>query len=226
MNRWRQRRMNCSCSSTMFRTPTNSIRAKRSSSTFTIRTTMVPSERRHSSTQWQSLKGRVDPQTYEEALQRLEYQAGHAIVWRDAICNWFARTSGIPDRLGRVGHYPNRVEAESMTLQGYVPLPMSHRRKVLHKARLSNARRRSSRAPPLLSSLAIPAFMMSTFATSINRTAISRFRVYLDNKLIAEWHAGSALSVQLSQRGFFRSISHSTPSTLKAGDEFRVEGPA
>ena len=37
------------------------------------------------------------------SLVRLEYQAGHAIVWRDAICNWFLRTSGIPDEKGRVG---------------------------------------------------------------------------------------------------------------------------
>ena len=55
-------------------------------------------------TQWESLKGRVDAQTYENALQRLQYQAGQAIVWRDTICDWFAKTSGIPDDHGRVGH--------------------------------------------------------------------------------------------------------------------------
>ncbi len=71
-------------------------------------------------TQWQSLQGRVDQARYENVLRRLEYQAGHAIVWRDAICNWFARTSGVPDEQGRVGHYPGRVEAEDMELHGYV----------------------------------------------------------------------------------------------------------
>ena len=71
--------------------------------------------------QWNSLKGRIDDERYGEVLKRLEYQAGHAIVWRDAVCNWFFRISGIPDQHGRVGHYPARMEAEGMQLQGYVP---------------------------------------------------------------------------------------------------------
>jgi alpha-glucuronidase len=71
--------------------------------------------------QWKSLRGRVDEQRYREVLERLEYQAGHAIVWRDAVCNWFFQISGIPDRVGRVGHHPDRMEAEAMHLQGYAP---------------------------------------------------------------------------------------------------------
>ena len=38
---------------------------------------------------WQSLQGRIDPERYNAVLTRLTYQAGHAIVWRDAICSWF-----------------------------------------------------------------------------------------------------------------------------------------
>lgn len=71
--------------------------------------------------QWQSLKGRVDDERFSEVSKRLEYQAGHAMVWRDAVCNWFYRISGIPDQRGRVGHYPGRIETEGMQLQGYVP---------------------------------------------------------------------------------------------------------
>ena len=69
--------------------------------------------------QWSSLNGLVDDRRYQEVLDRLQYQAGHALVWRDAICQWFLKTSGIPDQFGRAGHYPNRVEAESMKLDGY-----------------------------------------------------------------------------------------------------------
>jgi alpha-glucuronidase len=72
--------------------------------------------------QWKSLKGHVDQDRRAAVLARLEYQAGHAIVWRDAICNWFLRTSGIPDAKGRVGNYPGRIEAEAMELQGYMPV--------------------------------------------------------------------------------------------------------
>jgi alpha-glucuronidase len=74
--------------------------------------------------QWKSLEKRLpddfnNGELYKEVLARLEYQAGHAVVWRDAICNWFLRTSGIPDAKGRVGNYPDRVEAEAMQLKGY-----------------------------------------------------------------------------------------------------------
>ena len=74
--------------------------------------------------QWETLKGRVDRERYTDVLHRLEYQAGHAIVWRDAVCTWFFSISGIPDQRGRVGHYPGRTEAEAMQLQGYVPFDM------------------------------------------------------------------------------------------------------
>ena len=75
--------------------------------------------------QWKTLNGLVDRERYTETLKRLEYQAGHAIVWRDAIVNWFHRESGIEDALGRVGHNPNRVEAEDMQLSGYVPVEVT-----------------------------------------------------------------------------------------------------
>ena len=69
--------------------------------------------------QWKSLSGRIDEQRYSDVLTRLEYQAGHAIVWRDAVSNWFFGMSGIPDEQHRVGIYPDRIEAEAMRLQGY-----------------------------------------------------------------------------------------------------------
>jgi len=43
----------------------------------------------------------------------LEYQAGQAEVWRDAVSNWFWKASGIPDAKGHVGSYPGRIEAEN-----------------------------------------------------------------------------------------------------------------
>lgn len=72
--------------------------------------------------QWKSLKGHIDDYRYLNILARFKYQAGHAIVWRDAICDWFNRLSGIPDQQGRVGHHPDRIEAEAMQLEGYTPL--------------------------------------------------------------------------------------------------------
>jgi len=46
-----------------------------------------------------------------------KYQAGQAIVWRDAVTTWFRKASNIADAKGRVGHYPGRFEAEAMELR-------------------------------------------------------------------------------------------------------------
>jgi alpha-glucuronidase len=47
--------------------------------------------------QWKAIEGRIDAERYRDILARLQYQAGEAIVWRDTICNWIYRLSGIPD---------------------------------------------------------------------------------------------------------------------------------
>ena len=68
---------------------------------------------------WESLKGLVDDERFQKTLALFNFQAGHAMVWRDAIDNWFQRISGIEDAKGRVGHDPNRIEAEAMKADGY-----------------------------------------------------------------------------------------------------------
>jgi alpha-glucuronidase len=74
---------------------------------------------------WMTLKGRVDEDRYQEVLKLFTYQAGHAVVWRDAIDEWFFRMSRIEDGRGRVGHRPNRIEAEEMVATGYEPVEVS-----------------------------------------------------------------------------------------------------
>ena len=53
--------------------------------------------------QWKQLQGHVDEERYEDILARLQYQAGQAVVWRDAISNWIYGLSRIADAKGRVG---------------------------------------------------------------------------------------------------------------------------
>jgi alpha-glucuronidase len=71
--------------------------------------------------QWSKLHGKIDEERYRAGLKMLRYQAGYAVVWRDAVCNWFYRKSQIADAKGRVGKHSKRVEAEAMSLRGYVP---------------------------------------------------------------------------------------------------------
>jgi alpha-glucuronidase len=74
---------------------------------------------------WKSLEGKTDADLYSAILGRLEYQAGAAELWRDAICNWFFKTSGIPDAQGRVGNRPGRVAATRMSLDGYTAVDVT-----------------------------------------------------------------------------------------------------
>ena len=57
---------------------------------------------------WEALKGKVDEQRYGQVLGLLNFQAGHAPVWRDAVDQWFQRLSGMEDAQHRVGHDPRR----------------------------------------------------------------------------------------------------------------------
>ena len=53
--------------------------------------------------QWKTVQGHIDEERYADILARFQYQAGEAVVWRDAICQWIYRLSGIPDEKHRVG---------------------------------------------------------------------------------------------------------------------------
>ncbi|KAK5114120.1 hypothetical protein LTR62_002690 [Meristemomyces frigidus] len=75
--------------------------------------------------QWQLLQGKIDDERFTDQLYRQSYQAGHALVWRDAIVNFYHNLSGIADKEGRVGNHPYRIEAEDMELEGYVKYAVS-----------------------------------------------------------------------------------------------------
>jgi len=170
--------------------------------------------------QWKSLKGLVDEQRYREVLARQQYQAGYAEVWRDAVCNWFLRTSGIPDTRGRAGRFPGRTEAESMKLQGYQVEDV----KPWEAASASKAVRCA--APPCVASyrydgeagwrnIAIQYFDQNN--------GVSRFRLWIQRQLVEEWTADDTLPTR-------RIDAHSstrravTGIALRPGDEIRIEG--
>ena len=70
-------------------------------------------------TQWATLKGLIDDERFEHVAFRLAYQAGHSLVWRDAINGFYLAKSGIADEANRVGNHRWRIEAEDMELSGY-----------------------------------------------------------------------------------------------------------
>jgi alpha-glucuronidase len=53
--------------------------------------------------QWNAMEGHIDAERYRDILTRLEDQVVEAIVWRDSICGWIYRLSGIADAKSRDG---------------------------------------------------------------------------------------------------------------------------
>ncbi|MGC2752922.1 MAG: alpha-glucuronidase family glycosyl hydrolase [Candidatus Acidiferrum sp.] len=172
--------------------------------------------------QWKSLRGRVDDARYADVLQRLEYQAGHAIVWRDAVCTWFFTISGIADKRGRVGHYPGRVEAEAMQLQGYSPFD------VVPPEDASGGKAIECVAPAQKCSAAFRFDGAAgwyeldvEYFDQNNRK--STFRVLVGDQPVAEWVADDNLPATKpnADSSTRRSI---TGLALRPGDTIRIEG--
>jgi alpha-glucuronidase len=175
--------------------------------------------------QWKTLAGRIDDQRYHEVLQRLEYQAGHAQVWRDSICNWFMRRSGVPDDQGRVGNYPNRLEAEDQELDGYQATEI----KPWEAAS-------GSRAVQLMDTPAGtvrfahqgPAGKFDLFIQYFDEEdGVSRFKTFVAGRQVNEWHADGHVPTPTTLPDAHSSIRRTVRGVdLREGDEIRIEGVA
>jgi len=169
---------------------------------------------------WKSLKGRVDDRRYGEILAQLEYQAGQAEVWRDAVSNWFLRVSGIPDAKGRVGHYPGRFEAESMQLQGYEVKDVSPWEAASGGKAIECP---TSRCTATLRYDGAPGRYAIRVQYFDQNDGVSHFRVTVGNRVIDEWDANDRLPTRKidGSSSTRRTISG---VALRTGDEIRIEG--
>jgi alpha-glucuronidase len=169
---------------------------------------------------WKSLKGRVDDRRYKEILAQLEYQAGQAEVWRDAVSNWFLRESGIPDAKGRAGHFPGRFEAESMQLQGYEAVDVSPWEAASGGKAIECP---TSRCTATLHYNGAPGRYAIRVQYFDQNDGVSHFRVTVGSQAIDEWDAADRLPTQKvdGSSSTRRTISG---VALRAGDEIRIEG--
>jgi alpha-glucuronidase len=140
---------------------------------------------------WKALRGLIDDQRYWETLALFEYQGGHAVVWRDAVTEWFQHMSGIPDKLGRVGHYPDRIEAESMQADGYTKVDVTP----WETASGGKAVVCNRSAPCSLS--AKPGRPAGTYSIGVRyfdlRTGKAQYELLLNGKSLAHWTADATL---------------------------------
>ncbi len=170
--------------------------------------------------EWRKLQGSIDERRYQEVLAQLEYQAGQAEVWRDAVVNWFLKESGIPDEKGRAGNHPGRVEAESMQLSGYIPVPVTPWEAASGGTAVSCAISRCAarfafKGSPGTHDLRVRYFDQNNGA--------ARFRLLVNGKLWEQWIASDHLPTQKID-GASSSLKIVTGVALKPGDEIRIEG--
>ncbi len=172
--------------------------------------------------QWKSLQSRIEGERYEEVLKRLDFQAGHAIVWRDAVCNWFFQISGIADQHGRVGHYPGRIEAEAMQLQGYVTFEVVPRE-------TASGGKAIECAPPAQKCSATFPFDGATGKYEVDveyfdqNNGKSKFRVLVSDKEVDEWVADDHLPAT-KPGGDSSTRRRILGLALRPGDSIRIEG--
>jgi alpha-glucuronidase len=169
---------------------------------------------------WRSLREHIDDQRYRDVMQQLEYQAGHAVVWRDAVTTWFYGTSGIPDSRGRVGHYPGRMEAESAALDGYVVKSVTPWETASGGKAIECAAARCSATFRYDGDSGRRDLIVQYFDTD---NGIARFEVRVGRQLVAEWSASARLATSKpdgssSTRRMIRGVA------LRRGDEIRIQG--
>ncbi|KAK7892300.1 hypothetical protein LTR67_007396 [Exophiala xenobiotica] len=180
-------------------------------------------------TQWEGLKGKVDEERYNETLFRLTFQAGHSIVWRDAIANYYHSLSGIADSAGRIGKHPWRIQAESMTLDGYVPYTVAPFEAASNSTGIVTSS--NSTTGTASTTLNFPNGMYDLAVNYFDMApGTSRWQVSINNRTIGTWigdnvdtgrlgHAPSAyLDAHSATRITFRNV------TIAKGDVLKIVG--
>ncbi len=167
---------------------------------------------------WKSLNGRIDERRYLEILAQLEYQAGQAQVWRDAVVNWFARESHIPDATPRANPY--RMEAESMKLDGYTVQDVTPWEDASGGKAVQCGAAKCTASFEYHSTAAYSTIRVRYFDQN---NGASRFRLWVGDQLVDEWTADDHVpSARVdSSSSARRSISG---VALRPGDVIRVEG--
>jgi alpha-glucuronidase len=167
---------------------------------------------------WKTLNGRVDDRRYAEILAQLEYQAGQAEVWRDAVSNWFLRESGIPDAKGRVGRYPGRFEAESLMLEGYREI------EVTPWEGASGGKAVECGTGPCSAAFRFNG-TPGRYTIRVQYFDLSDFRVSVGDRVVDEWAAsGRSPSRKIDGSSSTRRVIPGV--ALRTGDEIRIAGGA
>lgn len=170
---------------------------------------------------WEALKGKIDDERFEAVLQRLRFQAGHAQLWRDAVCNWFLDKSGIADGAGRVGNYPNRYEAEAMQPEGYEPRNVKPWETASGGQCVENVGPEGKGAVTLKFDGKAGWYDLRLRYFDENDGA-AQFKLLVGGQVIDEWKAGDSLPDN-EPNGHTSTRRETRRVALRPGDEIRIE---
>ncbi|HYL99810.1 MAG TPA: glucosiduronase, partial [Blastocatellia bacterium] len=172
--------------------------------------------------EWESLKSKIDEQRYNEVLDRLKYQAGSAEVWRDAVCDWFLRESGIPDAKGRAGHFPGRIEAESMKLDGYQIVDVTPW-ETASGGKAVNCPAGTPQCTATLTYEGPPGWYDLRVQYFDQDNGVSNFSVYIAGQLVSRWKADDHFPTDKINGS--SSTRHTIAGVaLRTGDKVVIEG--
>jgi alpha-glucuronidase len=137
-------------------------------------------------TQWEALRGLVDDHRFEHVAFRLKYQAGHSIVWRDAVNRFYKAKCGIPDEANRVENHKWRIEAHTMELEGYKVVPVKPVEMASHgKAVVTTSKDTPGTAKAVLE------YPTGTYDIAVNyydqMGGRSKYELFINEKSIGKW---------------------------------------
>ena len=173
---------------------------------------------------WQSLQGKIDQPRYTAILAQLEYQAGQAEVWRDAVNTWFMHASGLPDLGQHAGNFAVRTEAEAMLLDGYVTAAVTPAEDASGGAAVSCPSKLCSASFAYQRAAGTFDIRIEYFDQS---TGSARYQVFLNDRQIDQWTADlrllpgrndARLDSTTSTRRLIKKVN------LHPGDRIRIEG--
>ncbi|MBV9401551.1 MAG: glucosiduronase, partial [Bryobacterales bacterium] len=169
---------------------------------------------------WKSLNGLIDERRFNEIREQLEYQAGQAQVWRDAVTNWFFRESGIPDAKGRVSRYPGRLEAESAELQNYKVIEVNPWEAASGGKAVACEAARCAATFPYAGPRGWYTLRVHYFDQN---NGAARYLAYLNDQLVDQWTAADRLPTAKIDSS--SSTRRTIPGiALRPGDSIRIEG--
>ena len=177
-------------------------------------------------TQWRALRGLIDDDRFEHVAFRLAYQAGHSIVWRDAVNNFYHAKSGIADEKNRVGNHPYRIEAEDMELSGYEIVQVTPSEAASRGRAIVASQNTPGTAKAVLS------FPLGTYDIAVNYFdhlgGRSRYEIFLNEESVGTWR-GDLQDKLLHDFSEYMDAHSATRMTfpgvkVKKGDVLKIVG--